>query len=158
MVVLFVDMKAAFDSVDREVLVKAMRGRGVREGLVVRCEEVLRETKGRVRVGEEGGEYFWTARGVRQGCPLSPIMFTLLIADMDDELGRGGWGGVRLGGRKIYTLAYADDVAVLAEDVEGMKGLMGKLEKYVEGKGLQVNVGKTKVMRCRRGGWEVEVR
>ena len=52
----------------------------------------------------------------------------------------GEAGGVRLGGRKIYTLAYADDVAVLAEDLEGMKGMMGKLEKYVEGKGLQVNV------------------
>ena len=64
----------------------------------------------------------------------------------------GRLGEVRLGDRKIDSLAYADDVAVLAEDVEGMKGMMGKLEKYVEGKGLQVNVEKTKVMRCRRWG------
>ena len=152
LIILFVDMKAAFDSVDREVLIKAMRERGVREGLVARCEEVLRETTGRVRVGEEEGDRFWTARGVRQGCPLSPILFTILIANMDEELGRGGWGGVKLGERRVYTLAYADDVAVLAEDVDGMKGIIGKLEKYVDGKGLQVNVGKTKVMRCRRGG------
>ena len=52
----------------------------------------------------------------------------------------------------MYTLAYADDVAVLAEDEEGMKGLMAKLERYVDGKGLEVSVGKTKVMRCRKGG------
>ena len=44
LVVLFVDMKAAFDSVAREVSAKAMTNRGVKEGLVVRCEEVLRET------------------------------------------------------------------------------------------------------------------
>jgi len=44
-VVLFVDLKAAFDSVDREVLIEALRERGVSEGLVERIEEVLRETK-----------------------------------------------------------------------------------------------------------------
>lgn len=92
MVVLFVDLKAAFDSVDREVLVRAMRGKGVREELVVRCEEILRETTCRVRVGDEERERFWTARGVKQGCSLSPSLFTLLIADMEEELKKGGWG------------------------------------------------------------------
>ena len=52
----------------------------------------------------------------------------------------------------MYTLVYADDVAVLAEDEEGLKGLMAKLETYVDGKEFEVNVGKTKVMRCRKGG------
>lgn len=54
MVVLFVDIKAAFDSMDREVLMEEMRKRGVREGLVVRYKEVLRETVG--MVGKGGGK------------------------------------------------------------------------------------------------------
>lgn len=74
MVVLFVDLRA--DSVDRGVLVKAMRKREVRKELVKRCEEVLRETRCRVRVGEDEGDNFYTARGVRQGYPLSPCLFT----------------------------------------------------------------------------------
>ena len=65
----------------------------MREGLVEMCEEVLNETVCRVRVGEEEGKVFWTARGVRQGCPLSPSMFTLLLADLDEELEKGGWVG-----------------------------------------------------------------
>lgn len=43
-VVMFVEMKAVFNSVDREILLEGMRKRAVREGMVARCEEVLKET------------------------------------------------------------------------------------------------------------------
>lgn len=56
-----------------------------------------------------------------------------------------------MGGRKIYSLACADDMAVVAENEGGMKGMIKVVEKYVE-KGLEVNVEKTKVVRCRQGG------
>lgn len=63
MIALFVDLKAAFDMIDREVLVETMRERGIREGLVRRVEEIFRETRSRVRVREILGSPFWTARG-----------------------------------------------------------------------------------------------
>jgi len=149
MVVTFVDMKAAFDSVDREILI---RMKEIRESLVVRCEEMLEETMSKVKVGDREGEIFWTGRGVRQGCRLSPCLFTVLLADLDEELEKGGWGGIKVRGRKVYSLAYADDIAVIAEEEAGMKGMLKTLERYVDQKGLEVNVNKTKVMRCRRGG------
>ncbi|XP_043276027.1 uncharacterized protein [Venturia canescens] len=152
-VLLFVDLKAAFDSVDRAKLVESMRKRVVREGLIERCEEVMKETYARVKVGGGKGDKFWTEKGVRQGCPLSPQLFTLLLAVMDEELEKGRRGGVKLGGGgKVYSLAYADDVVLLAKDEDEMKGMMRTLERYIEGKGLEVNTGKTKVMRCRVGG------
>lgn len=58
MTAVFVDLKAAFDSVDRGVLVGAMRERGVREGLIKRVEEMLSETRSRVRVREKWGKGF----------------------------------------------------------------------------------------------------
>ena len=92
MVALFIDLKAAFDSVDREVLWRAMEERGVSEDLRRRIEEIYAETRSRVRVGGEEGESFWTARGLRQGCPLSPHLFNVLTADLEEELRKGGWG------------------------------------------------------------------
>lgn len=148
----FVDLKVAFDSVDREVLMESMKERGIREELRKRIEEVYRETKSRVRVGEKVGENFWTARGVRQGCPMSPYLFNIVMADMEEVMRRGGWGGVKLEGEKVYCLAYADDMVLLAENEEGMVHMLGKLESYLDRKKLEVNVGKTKVMRFRKGG------
>lgn len=58
MVVMFIDMKAAFVSVDRDMLVESIKKREVREGLVSRCEEVLRETMSRIKMKEkEGGRF-----------------------------------------------------------------------------------------------------
>lgn len=60
LIALFVDLKAAFDTVSRKTVVEAMKERGVRKGLVERIEEVLRETRSRVRIG--GGR-----RGILDG-------------------------------------------------------------------------------------------
>lgn len=114
-----------------------MRSRGVREGLVKRCEGILRETINRVRVGEEEGREFWTVMGVRQGCPASSSLFTVMLADMEEELRKGGWGGVKLAGRKVYSLAYAHDVAIVAEDEKCIKG-GGRWRKIKMWKGMKV--------------------
>jgi len=151
MVAVFVDLKAAFDSVDRERLIEALRTRGVRKGLRERIGEIMRETKGRVRVGGELGKEFWMARGVRQGCPLS-LLFNLQKADWEEEMGKVRWEGVRLRGKKLYTLAYADDIVLVAENEGGMRSMLERLEVYLDGKGLELNREKTKVMRFRRGG------
>lgn len=60
-----------------------------------------------------------------------------------------------MGEGKVFTLAYADDI-VLAEKEEEMKCMIARLERYLEEKKLELNMGKTKVMRFRKGGERVK--
>lgn len=64
-----------------------------------RCEDVLRETKNKIRVDEAVEESFWTGR-VIQGCPLSLYIFNLLTANLEEDMRKGSWEGVRLGWEK----------------------------------------------------------
>lgn len=158
---LFVDIKAAFDNVDRGKLWRCLRERGISEYLVRRMEEAYKETSNRVRVNGEEGERFYTKKGVRQGCPLSPKLFTAYIAEMEDMFRRAQAGGIVVGKEKVWSLAYADDLVIIAKDEKNMKEMMKNLEKFMKRKKLQLNVQKTKVMvfgkgRSRQTEWRWE--
>ncbi|KAL6418193.1 hypothetical protein ACFW04_012282 [Cataglyphis niger] len=78
---------------------------------------------------------------------------------MKEVMCRGGWGEVRgrLGEERIYTLAYADDVVLITEKEDGMRSMIERLEDYLEKKGLELYVGKSKIVR-KGGGKEKNVR
>jgi len=57
-----------------------------------------------------------------------------------------------LGEKRIYSLAYADDVVLVVEDEDEMKSMMERLERYVERKRLKLNTEKTKILRFKKEG------
>lgn len=115
-------------------MIREIREKSIREGLVLRCGEVLKETKNKVRVGGKIGEKFWIGREVRQGYPLSLHLFNILLADLEEEMRKERWEGVKVTSGKIFTLAYVDDV-VLTEKEEDMRTMVYKIEKYLKRKG-----------------------
>lgn len=64
-------------------------------------------------------------------------------------MARESWGGIKLGEKKIYSLAYADDMVLVAEEEEEMKAMLARMERYIDKKRL--NVTKTKIMIFRKG-------
>jgi len=91
-------------------------------------------------------------KGVRQECPLSPLLFALVIADVEEKMKKRQVDGVLIGKDKIWTLAYADDLVLLAKNEKSMKEIMRRLERYLRDKNLQLNAEKSKILCFRKEG------
>jgi len=77
--VAYVDLKSAFDSVDRKALWKALRGIGMPQILLNLIEDLHSGTTSRVRLWATVSDSFPTSSGVRQGCILAPALFCRAI-------------------------------------------------------------------------------
>lgn len=89
---IFVDLKAAFDNVNRRKLWEILREKGIGRGLIRRLETIYESTEIAVRTKEGLPSRFKVKKGVRQGCVLSPLLFNLYIADVDLYMKRKGIG------------------------------------------------------------------
>lgn len=72
--------------------------------------------------------------------PAEPELFNMVTADLEEKLRRMKWKGVKLGGEKVYSLAYADNMVLLEEEKNEMRSIIRRLEEYLEQKGLEMNV------------------
>lgn len=86
-------------------------------------------------------------KGVRQGYPLSPTLFTLYTADLERILQKGQAGGVVIGERKIWTLAYTNDIVLIVTNPEVLKETMGQMRKYLQMKELNAERSKVLIFR-----------
>ena len=144
----FVDFKAAFDKVPRKYLFHKLRSLGVSEKIVRLIENIYRKTKSAVWTGKEISDFFETISGVKQGCLLSPTLFTLYLNDLHDYLE----GGLFINENNIRILLYADDIVILADDWQVMQSMISKLESYCELWQMEVNLAKSEMMIFKNGG------
>lgn len=105
-------------------------------------------TKCSVWTGEELSEPFETIGGVKQGCLLSPLLFSLYLNDLYEFLE----GGLDVEGTNVRLLMYADDIVILSEHPNVLQKMIHNLEKFTKIWNLEVNMSKSKIMVFRNGG------
>ena len=105
------------------------------------------QVKNQVRTRHGRTDWFQIGKGVRQGCILSPCLFNLYAEYIKrnsrlDE----AQAGIKIAGRNINNLRYADDTTLMAEREEELKRLLMKVKEISEKAGLKLNIQKPKIM------------
>uniref|UniRef100_A0AC11EUR8 Uncharacterized protein n=3 Tax=Ovis aries TaxID=9940 RepID=A0AC11EUR8_SHEEP len=104
------------------------------------------QVKATVSTGHETTDWFQVGKGVRQGCILSPCLFNLYAGYIMRNAGlEEAQAGIKIAGRNINNLRYADDTTLIAESEE-LKSLLMKVKVENEKVGLKLNIRKTKIM------------
>eukprot|EP00112_Aurelia_sp_Birch-Aquarium-sp1_P026756 Seg970.1 transcript_id=Seg970.1/GoldUCD/mRNA.D3Y31 product="Retrovirus-related Pol polyprotein from type-2 retrotransposable element R2DM" pseudo=true protein_id=Seg970.1/GoldUCD/D3Y31 len=143
----FIDYSKAFDCVDHQALLNCLRKMGIPEHMIILLRGLHTDQEATVRTMYGNTEWFKINKGVRQGCILSPYLFNLYSENMIRMAGLEEIEhGIRIGGRNINNLRYADDITLLAETEEGLKMLLNRVKQESEKVGLRLNIKKTKVM------------
>ena len=92
-------------------------------------------------------DWFQIGKGVRQGNVLLPCLFNLYAEYIMRNAGlEETHAGIKIAGRNINNLRYADDITLMAESEEQLKGLLMKVKEESEKVGLKLNTQKTKIM------------
>ena len=92
-------------------------------------------------------EWFQIGKGVRQGCILSLCLFNFYAEYIMQNIRlEEAQAGIKIAGRNINNLRYADDTTLMAESEEEWKSLLMKVKEESEKVGLKLNIHKTKIM------------
>jgi len=144
----FIDFEKAFDSVNREAMWKEVKSYGVPKQLINLIKETYRGYM--CQVVHEGcvSEPFPVRARVRQGCILSPLMFSIVIDVVMRNVNRDRRRGIRWGlVDRLENLDFADDSCLLSEAYREMQAKLGDLTQEVRKVGQAINVKKTKALR-----------
>ena len=111
-----------------------------------------------VRTGHGTTDWFQIGKGACQGCILSPCLFNLYAEYIMRNAGlEEAQGGIKIAGRNINNLRYADDTTLMAESEEELNSLLTKVKEESENVGLKLNIQKTKIVTSGPiTSWEID--
>jgi hypothetical protein len=146
----FIDIRKAFDSVSHESIILAARRMGVPRRLEDYIKDLYTDTSTYLRFDGSVSQSITCGQGVRQGDPLSPILFNCVmdwaLASLNDNI------GAKLGGTVVSYLAFADDIVLFSTTDSGMRAQLASLNAAFQCMGLSVNEIKSSSLRIQVDG------
>ena len=142
-----IDYTKAFDCVDHNKLWKIIRAMGIPDHPTCLLRNLYTGQEATIRTKHGTTGWFQIGKGVHQGCILSPGIFNLYAEYiMQNTRLDEAQAGIKIVGRNINNLRYADDTTLMAESKEELKSLLRKVKEESEKASLKLNIQKTKFM------------
>ena len=120
---------------------------GIPDHLTCLLRKLYARQEATVRTEHGTTDWFQIGKGVRQGCILSACLFNLYAEYIMRNAGlEEAQAGIKIAGRNINNLRYADDTTLMAESKEELKSLLMKVKEESDKVVLNLNIQKTKIM------------
>ena len=140
--IMTLDLSKAFDTVGHESVIRGLRRYGIDERFIKYIKGNYDGAETNIFMNKRSIGQVSLDRGVKQGDPLSPALFNLVLDELMDKLPADA--GLEINGRKVSCLAYADDLVLLAPSTSAMRELLRKCKTFFESRGLSLNGAKCK--------------
>ena len=142
----FIDFKKAYDTVDRSLLLKSVHTAGIQGKFLANLKAIYSKVSYSIKLKAGALDPIDSNLGLKQGCPLSPLLFNIYINDIGSYLQDNGPGNISIQGTRINHFLYADDLVLLSETKAGLQRHLAGLENFSKAKELTVNTKKSVVM------------
>ena len=143
----FINYVKAFDCVDHHKLWKILKEMGMPDHLTCLLRNLYAGQEATVRTGHGTTDWFQIETGICQGCILSLCLFNFYAEYIMRNAGLGkAQAGIKIGGRNINNLNYADNTTLTEESKEKLKSLLMKVKEESEKVGLKLSIKKMKIM------------
>ena len=137
---------------------KILQEMGIPDHLTCLLRNFYAGQEATVRTGYGTTDWLQIGKGVSQGCILSPCLFNLYAEYIMRNAGlEEAQAGIKIAGRNMDNLRYADDTTLMSESEEELKSLLMKVKEESENVGLKLNIQKTKIMASGPiTSWEID--
>ena len=150
---IFLDQEKAFDRVNHKFLFKTMEAFGIGEHFIRWVSTIYTNASAMLNINGFFSEKIPLKRGVRQGCPLSALLYVLVIEVLAIQLRiNPNIVGFKVEGEKIVSAHYMDDATIIIKQNRCFKEVIKELEAYENASEAKVNYKKTKGLWT--GNWK----
>ena len=141
----FLDFKKAYDSVWHDSLFSQIERLNIRGNFLAIIKDMCKNSHCPVKIQNKVTNFFKCEKGVRQGCPLTPVLFNIFINTLARDLDNSSTDSLELlNGSRISCLMYADDVILISKSPEGLQNLLDSVSTFCNKWKMTVNPTKSK--------------
>ena len=146
-IAIFLDFRKAFDTIEWELLFKALKTFNFRSNFISWVQTFYGVVQSCVINNGHSSQMFNIERGVRQGCPLSGLLFVLCIEILEQSVKQDSEVlGIQVKGKEIKICQYADDTTCFVRNKTSIDKLLMILDNFGKCSGLKINTEKTEAM------------